>query len=71
MKKLKNAIDGTQNILDMKNLQNNFPSTHVIFEGLKNTKIDIKENEKPETFLAYSSSKVTNEIKLKTKKVIY
>ena len=63
----KTAIDGTQNILD--SVKNStkiiFPSTHVIFEGLKNTKIDIKENEKPETFLAYSSSKVTNENQIK------
>ena len=61
------AIDGTQNILDtVKNSTKIiFPSTHVIFEGLKNTKIDIKENEKPETFLAYSSSKVTNENQIK------
>ena len=38
-----------------------FPSTHVIFEGLKSTKLNITENEQPSTFLAYSSSKVNNE----------
>ena len=69
------AIDGTQNILDtVKNSTKIiFPSTHVIFEGLKNTKIDIKENEKPETFLAYSSSKVTNENQIKNsgKSILY
>ena len=38
-----------------------FPSTHVVFEGLKEPKKDIDENEKTDTFLAYSSSKVENE----------
>ena len=38
-----------------------FPSSHVIFEGLEETKRDISENEIPKTFLAYSSSKVKNE----------
>ena len=57
------AIDGTKNILDsMKpNAKIVFPSTHVVFEGLKEPKENIDENEKTETFLAYSSSKVKNE----------
>ena len=38
-----------------------FPSTHVVFEGLKEPKENLDENEKTETFLAYSSSKVENE----------
>jgi nucleoside-diphosphate-sugar epimerase len=62
------AIDGTQNVLNA--MSNNakiiFPSTHVIFEGLKKTKYNILENEKPSTFLAYSSSKVTNEKQLES-----
>ena len=62
------AIDGTQNIIDAmkKEAKIIFPSTHVIFEGLKETKINILENEKPKTFLAYSSSKVRNEEQLKS-----
>ena len=62
------AIEGTQNILDsMKDTAKIiFPSTHVIFEGLKKIKLNISENEKPSTFLAYSSSKVKNEDQLKS-----
>ena len=63
------AIDGTKNIIDSlkkKNAKIIFPSTHVIFEGLKKTKYNILENEKPSTFLAYSSSKVINEEQLKS-----
>ena len=62
------AIDGTQNIIDAmkKEAKIIFPSTHVIFEGLKETKKNILENEKPITFLAYSSSKVINEKQLKS-----
>ena len=62
------AIQGTQNVLDAlkKDGKIIFPSTHVIFEGLKKTKYNILENEKPKTFLAYSSSKVINEEQLKS-----
>ncbi len=62
------AIEGTQNVLDAmkKNAKIIFPSTHVIFEGLAKTKYNILENEKPKTFLAYSSSKVVNEEQLKS-----
>jgi SAM-dependent methyltransferase len=38
-----------------------FPSTHVIFDGLKKTKLNINENEKPIPSLAYSKSKYQNE----------
>ena len=59
----KTAITGTKNVLDSMN--NNativFPSTHVVFEGLKQQKENLDENEKTSTFLAYSSSKVENE----------
>ena len=59
----KTAIIGTKNVLDSMN--NNativFPSTHVVFEGLKQQKENLDENEKTSTFLAYSSSKVENE----------
>ena len=57
------AIEGTENVL--KSMNDNativFPSTHVVFEGLKKPKKNIDENEKTSTFLAYSSSKVVNE----------
>ena len=61
------AIEGTNNILNVisKKCKIIFPSTHVIYEGLKETKKDIKENEKPCPILAYSSSKVQNEIDIK------
>ena len=57
------AIDGTNNVLDSMNENATivFPSTHVVFEGLKEPKKNIDENEKTNTFLAYSSSKVENE----------
>ena len=45
-----------------------FPSTHVVFEGLKKSKKNIDENEKTNTFLAYSSSKVENESNNKFRK---
>ncbi len=62
------AIEGTQNVLNAmrKDAKIIFPSTHVIFEGLTKTKYNILENEKPKTFLAYSSSKVVNEEQLKS-----
>jgi len=61
------AIDGTNNVL--KSISNKckiiFPSTHVIYEGFKETKKNIDEEEKPNPILAYSSSKVQNEIDIK------
>ena len=57
------AIDGTNNILNVisKKCKIIFPSTHVIFEGLKETKKDINEELEPCPILTYSSSKVQNE----------
>mgnify|MGYP001499316563 CR=1 len=57
------AIEGTRNVLNSMNKKAKivFPSTHVVFEGLKIPKKDIDENEPTNTFLAYSSSKVENE----------
>ena len=57
------AIQGTENVLKSmnSNAQIIFPSTHVVFEGLNEPKENIDENEKTNTFLAYSSSKVENE----------
>ena len=42
-----------------------FPSTHVVFEGLKEQKENLDENHQTSTFLAYSSSKVENEKQIK------
>ncbi len=57
------AIEGTTNVLASMNENATivFPSTHVVFEGLKEPKENIDENEKTNTFLAYSTSKVENE----------
>ena len=57
------AIEGTANVLNSMNSDATiiFPSTHVVFEGLKETRENLDENEKTSTFLAYSTSKVENE----------
>jgi nucleoside-diphosphate-sugar epimerase/dTDP-4-dehydrorhamnose 3,5-epimerase-like enzyme/SAM-dependent methyltransferase len=61
------AIKGTENVLKSmnKNAKIVFPSTHVVFEGLKKQKENLDENQKTSTFLAYSSSKVENENQIK------
>tara|TARA_B100001248_G_scaffold147123_1_gene110551 strand:- start:434 stop:2986 length:2553 start_codon:yes stop_codon:yes gene_type:complete len=58
---------GTKNILEVINNKCKiiFPSTHVVFEGIKDVKNDIKENEQTQPILAYSKSKVLNEKQLK------
>ena len=58
----KTSIDGTENILNSMNSQAKiiFPSSHVVFEGVKKIE-NINEKHKTNTFLAYSTSKVTNE----------
>jgi len=60
---IKVAIEGTTNILRSMNINATivFPSTHVVFEGLTEKKENLDENEKTNTFLAYSTSKVENE----------
>ena len=71
--KIKNvAINGTNNILSSipSNCKIIFPSTHVIFEGLKKTKKNITEKEKPKPILMYSRSKVQNEIDIINSKKI-
>jgi len=57
------AVEGTANILKLMNANATivFPSTHVVFEGLKEQKENVDENEKTSTFLVYSTSKVENE----------
>jgi len=63
------AIEGTNNVINSisENCKLIFPSTHVVFEGLKNLKKDINENEKTCPILAYASSKVINEEDIKKK----
>ncbi len=67
------AIEGTKNVL--RSIQNKckliFPSTHVIYEGLKETKKNIEENENPCPILAYSSSKAQNEKDIRESKKNY
>ena len=59
---------GTQNILNCMNKRAKiFPSSHVVFEGVKKIK-NINEDYPTNTFLAYSSGKVENENKLKSSK---
>ena len=62
----KTSIEGTQNILDSMNKDAKiiFPSSHVVFEGVKKIK-NIKEDYPTNTFLAYSSGKVENENQIK------
>jgi len=61
------AVEGTNNILNIipDKCKIIFPSTHVIYEGLKETKKNIEENEKPCPILMYSTSKVQNEEDIK------
>ena len=61
------AIEGTNNVLNSipQKCKIIFPSTHVIFEGLKETKQNIDENEEPCPILVYSSSKFQNEKDIK------
>ena len=61
------AIEGTNNVLNTisEKCKIIFPSTHVIYEGLKETKKNIEEDEDPCPILSYSSSKVKNEEDIK------
>jgi len=73
-KKIRNiAIDGTINVLKFlnKNCKIIFPSTHVVFEGLKKVKKNITEIETPKPILTYSSSKVQNEKDIRNSKKKY
>ena len=61
------AIEGTNNILGVipQKCKIIFPSTHVVYEGLKESKRNIKEDEEPYPVLVYSSSKIQNEKDIK------
>jgi nucleoside-diphosphate-sugar epimerase len=67
------AIEGTNNVLSSipQKCKIIFPSTHVIYEGFKSTKRNIDEKETPNAILAYSTSKVQNEIDIKKSKKNY
>jgi nucleoside-diphosphate-sugar epimerase/SAM-dependent methyltransferase/quercetin dioxygenase-like cupin family protein len=60
------AIDGTQNIIESINKECKliFPSTHVIFDGLKKVKKNLNENAVPCPILEYSKSKLKNELQI-------
>ena len=57
------ALEGTENVINYipKKCKLIFPSTHVVFEGLKKTKKFLKEEDKPCPVLVYSKSKLKNE----------
>ncbi|MGA0779694.1 MAG: NAD-dependent epimerase/dehydratase family protein [Pelagibacteraceae bacterium] len=61
------AEEGTQNILDA--IPNKckiiFPSTHVVYEGIKEVKTDISEEEELNPVLSYATSKANNEKQIK------
>ena len=61
------AVEGTRNILN--NISQKckiiFPSTHVVYEGIKDVRTDISEDEETKPVLSYSSSKAINEKQLK------
>ena len=61
------AIEGTNNVINSisKKCKLIFPSTHVVFEGLKKTKKNIKEGEKTKPILMYAKSKNQNEVDIK------
>ena len=62
------GVEGTKSILDAinENCKIIFPSTHVVFEGLKEVRKNIKEDEQTKPILAYSKSKALNEHQLKS-----
>jgi nucleoside-diphosphate-sugar epimerase/SAM-dependent methyltransferase/quercetin dioxygenase-like cupin family protein len=61
------AVIGTNNILKYTsdNCKIIFPSTHVVYEGLSETKMNISEDEKVRPVLTYSIGKVQNENDIK------
>ncbi len=61
------AIEGTNNVINSisKKCKLIFPSTHVVFEGLKKAKRNIREDEKTKPVLMYAKSKSQNEVDIK------
>lgn len=64
---IKNAIEGTNNVLDCMSSTCKiiFPSTHVVFEGLENTVMNVDEDMEACPVLTYSKCKYTNEVDIK------
>lgn len=60
------AISGTRNVMKYtnENCKIIFPSTHVVYEGFKETKFNIVESEPPTPVLTYSKGKVQSELDL-------
>lgn len=58
------GVDGTRNILKYLRGESKilFPSTHVVYEGFDETKVDITEDVEPRPVLTYSRGKVQSEI---------
>jgi nucleoside-diphosphate-sugar epimerase/SAM-dependent methyltransferase len=58
------GVDGTKNVIKSlsKNAKLIFPSTHVVYEGLQETKFDIEENQPLLPVLSYSDGKAKSEI---------
>jgi nucleoside-diphosphate-sugar epimerase/SAM-dependent methyltransferase len=67
------GIDGTRNIIKSigENTKLIFPSTHVVYEGLKETKFDIVESEPLLPVLSYSSGKAESEMDIQNSDVNY
>ena len=65
-------IKGTKNIINLSpaKVKIIFPSTHVVFDGLKKSKKLIPENYKKTPLLPYSSSKSKNEDDLIFKNIL-
>ena len=61
------GVEGTKNVLKAipDKCKIIFPSTHVVFEGLKKVKKNISEDDKTMPVLTYAKSKVQNEIDIK------
>lgn len=60
----KYGVDATRLIIKLlpKKCKVIFPSTHVVFEGFQETKLEISENEQTNAVLSYSSGKVQSEL---------
>ncbi len=68
-----NGITGTLNIINCSptTCKIIFPSTHVVFEGFKETKTGLSENEMPCPILTYSRGKLSSEIDLQNSALKY
>jgi nucleoside-diphosphate-sugar epimerase/quercetin dioxygenase-like cupin family protein len=67
------GINGTRNVINFipKSCKLIFPSTHVVYEGFKDTKFNIEETEPTCPVLVYSTGKVQSEIDIKKSGINY